>query len=419
MKFLRKICVINEIRIYFLLTLIILLVKIIFLEFHLKRSTLLTPDSMDYLLAGNNFIGTYFSSTRSELLLSLYRLPGYPFIISLIGSTHLLIYAQIFAHSLIGIISVLVLRQIFNVKSKTVCLLAFIFIQIETSLIVYSYRVLSDLFFALLILLLTYTVLAKQKYPNYKCFDYILIFLLISSFLFRPTSVALIITFGIMAVISKNRKYFFRLFIYSSLIFLAYSSFNLIKSGVFTYTLVQNQNFLIYEGIGSKAINSQLQFEKLIEAEIELRNVKLANNMDLNEINSYNLNRGLELINNNRLAFAKMHAIGLLKVLYGPNRYEFIDIISDNGRLKFSKMGVRIILGISFLITFLISSLGLFSVFRIFLFGDSAKFIVILIFSFVLISSSSIGYGRFRTPISALLITCIALKMSRLSIKCK
>ena len=405
-----------EIKIYVASTILIILSKVLFLNHHLKESTLLTSDSVDYLSAGENFFNTYFSTTKPEVLLSLYRLPGYPLLISITDSTQILIYVQIFAHSLIGIVAVILLKKIFYIRSKLICLFAYFLIQIETSLLVYSYRLLSDLLFALIVLLLTYVILYRQKYPNKKYLNYLVIVLLISSFLFRPTSFAFIIVFAIMSVISKNKKYFSKLFVYSVIIFLVYSSFNLVKSGVFTYTLLQNQNFLIYEGIGAKDINSPLTFNTLIYEEMKLRNEKLGSDPQLKEINTYNFKRGLELINMNRIAFAKMHTIGVLKVIYGPNRFELTEILSDKGRLNLSKIDIQIIYGVAFFVTFFISSLGLLSMFRIFASSDAAKFISVTILSFILISSSSIGYGRFRTPISALLIVCIAVGFSNAKI---
>jgi hypothetical protein len=403
-----------EIRSYIISTIVIILAKILFLNQHLRKSTLLAPDSIDYLKAGDNFIGTYFGTSASELLLSLYLLPGYPFLISITDSIQMLIYIQILTHSLISIIVVILLRKILDVKSKLVCLFAYVLLQIETSLLVYSYLLLSDLLFALIVLLLTYAILSRQKYPNKKYLHYLIIFLLTISFLFRPTSLAFIIIFALMSAISKNRKYFFKLFIYSVIIYIAYSSFNLVKSGVFTYTLLQNQNFLIYEGIGSKDVNSPLPLNTLISTEIRLRDHQLAGGGDsqLKEINSYNFQRGLELINQNRMAFIEMHITGTLKVLYGPNRSPLTEILSDAGRIKLNNISTQIILGTAFFVTFLISSLSIISVFRIFTLSDSAKFIAITIMSFVLISSSSIGYGRFRTPVSALMVVGIAISLS-------
>jgi hypothetical protein len=405
-----------EIKIYAVLTSMILLLKVLFLSKHLKETTLLTSDSVDYLSAGENFFRTYFSTSNPELVLSLYRLPGYPLLISITDSTQMLIWVQIFAHSLISIVAIILLKKIFNIESKLICLFTYVLIQIETSLLVYSFRLLSDLLFALIVLLLIYAVLYRKKNPNKKYLSYLVIFLLIACFLFRPTSFAFIIVFAIMSVISENKKYFMKLFVYSVIIFLSYSSFNFVKSGVFTYTLLQNQNFLIYEGIGSKDVNSPLEFNALIDEEIKLRNEKLGYDQQLIDINNYNLKRGLELINTNRLAFAEMHTIGILKVVYGPNRFELTEILSDGKRLNLSKIDIQIIYGVAFFITFFISSLGLISMCRIFAYNDSTKLISITIITFILISSSSIGYGRFRTPISALLIVCIAISFATIKI---
>jgi hypothetical protein len=144
--------------------------------------------------------------------------------------------------------------------------------------------------------------------------------------------------------------------------------------------------------------------ESIQSQEEFLRKTVIGTNVTLGEVNSYNLKRGIDLISENKYSFIKMHVIGVFKLLYGPNRGELLHTFTDSGRNKIPKLLWTIIFSTYFGLTFIISTLGIIGSLKYFFTNDIFKIISVTIFVFIALSSSSLAYGRFRTPISAFLI---------------
>ena len=184
----------------------------------------------------------------------------------------------------------------------------------------------------------------------------------------------------------------------------SYCGFNYLKNGIPVYTLTQNSNLLFYEGAGAKAISSSQSLEHIQSQEEYLRSIVIGTNATLGESNSYNFRRGIDLISENKYSFFKMHVIGVFKLLYGPNRAELFQIFTDSGRNEISKSLWVIICIFYYGLTFIISTLGIIGSLKYFNINDTFKIMSLTIFVFIALTSSSLAYGRFRTPISAFLI---------------
>jgi hypothetical protein len=149
--------------------------------------------------------------------------------------------------------------------------------------------------------------------------------------------------------------------------------------------------------------------EFIQDQEALLRESTLGTNATLKEIDSYNFKRGFELIFENKLSFIEMHVTGVIKLLYGPNKAELLQLSTDSGRVKIPKLLWAVVFSFYLCFTFIISTLGIIGSLKYFLVHESFKLMSITIFVFILFTSGSLSYGRFRTPISAFLIFFAAL----------
>jgi len=407
----------KEVKIYLFSFITIFTFKSIILFLHLKRSNFITPDSLEYLSAASNLQDTYFNSTNLNLSLSLLRLPGYPIFISFFEVNKNLILLQVFIHGVIGIITVLILRKILHLQSSRICFLAFIATQFETSLFVYSFRILADLLFAFLILLLAFLIFKFYATNKRGTIYFLVIVSTVLCLIVRPVSIIFFVVFLVMTIISKKKSFFLNIFLVSLIFVGTYSYFNFLKSGAFVYTTVQNHNLLFYEGAGAKALFNSSNLVSVQKEEVDLREQKIGRVATIKEINDYNFKRSLELIRDNKISFVFMHVLGTFKVLFGPNRAELNQILSDSGRISTWPVAQLFLISFSLLLAVLIGTLGLIGAIRYFHKNDFYRFMTLTIFMSLAISGSALAYGRFRAPISAFLIILSSIIINEYSTK--
>ena len=394
----------KETIVYATSVVIIFFIKYLFLNNYLTKSNFKTPDSLEYLQAAANFKETYFGIDPNFTQLSLTRLPGYPFFISLFDSHRTIILVQVLMQCSIGIVLVVMFKMISLKRLPKICFMLFILTQIDSSLSVYSYRLLSETLFSFMLLLLI-AIIAKRLNNNRKiALDAFITVLILVCFLIRPVAIYFLFIFLIMIFISTKKTLFINLFMITIIVYGSYCGFNYYKNNIFVYTLIQNSNLLFYEGAGAKAISSSRPLESIQTQEEILRRAVIGPKATLEEVNSYNLKRGIKLIYENKYSFIKMHLIGSFKLLYGPNRAELRQIFTDSGRNDIPESLWAVIFSIYFGLTFVISTLGVIGCLKYFFINDTFKLISLTIFVFIALTSSSLAYGRFRTPISALLI---------------
>jgi hypothetical protein len=397
-------------RMYSCIIVSFLIIKSLLLFFVLKKSDLQTPDSIGYLELSQNMAQYYIERPSSTWELSLIRTPGYPFFLALFGSpTKTIIVFQLLIHILISLTSIFVIKKLIPQKFPNASILAFIMIQIESSLFVYTYRILSDLIFALFVIFLILLICGKHNHTKIDKLDGAIFFVLLSILMIRPVGIVLLPIFIFMFLVTEYKMLYARLLIFTALIFGAYSFYNYSITGVFTNSTIQNHNLLYWEGAGAKSISVQTGLDVIQNAERKRSAKIIGENPTLQLRDSYNQKRAIELITENKFSFIKMHSIGVAKILFGPNRYEIIAIFSDTGRITLPKWLMQALVGISLSITILISTLGMIGAFIYLKRGASFKLISITIFSFLVISSGPQAYGRFRVPIAALLIIFAAL----------
>lgn len=394
----------NEIRVYTISVVVVFCTKYFFLKNYLVNSNFKTKDSYEYSKAAANLKETYLGTDPTYIQLSLMRLPGYPLFLSLFNSESKIVLAQVMMQCAIGLILVVMFRLILRKKLTKSSFLLFILTQFETSLLVYSYRILTELLFAFVLLLLIFFISNQSQIHKKVVLNTIIIVMIVLCFLIRPVAIYFIAIFFIMACISTKKTLYIKLFMVSIIVYGSYCGFNYLKHDIPVYTLIQNSNLLYYEGAGAKAISSSRTLEFIQDQEALLRKSTLGTNATLQEIDSYNFKRGIKLIFENKLSFIEMHVMGVLKLLYGPNKAELLQLSTDSGRIKISKLLWAIIFSFYLCLTFIISTLGMIGSVKYFLVNETFKLMSTTIFVFILFTSGSLAYGRFRTPISAFLI---------------
>ena len=113
----------------------------------------------------------------------------------------------------------------------------------------------------------------------------------------------------------------------------------------------------MYEGVGAKSLTLGASLMTTQNDEKRLRTYKLGENPTPHELDGYNLNRGFELIFENRASFVKLHIIGVGKILFGPNKYEINELFKAIHPI-FSSTYMTPLLNYSILlITFFITSI--------------------------------------------------------------
>lgn len=406
--FLRK----NQILFYIAFS--ILIIKYYFLFEYLNFSSFESSDSSDYLSASKNLENTYLNFSGLVDPISLSRLPIYPIFLNVFSSKLLVISIQIFLQLIMGVICILIIRKTLKITNSFLNIVIFLLIQVESSLFVYSYRILSEILFSFILLLLIYMIILKTEKKNNVMLIIFVTILTILIMLIRPTAIALLFVFLSMSIFEKKRILFVSLSLLSILVYGSYSYLNYTKSGIFVYSTTQNSNLFEYEGVPAKAISRSVSKQEIQKEESELKHIALGENPTLKESNNYHRTRGLELILENKYSFLKLHIVGVFKVLYGPNKLELEQIFSDEGRLNLTKIQSTIILYSSIVMTFIISSLGIFGAFLYFRKNYIYRLMSLTILSFLILSSGGSAYGRFRTPISALLVIFASLVLIRL-----
>jgi len=393
---------------WFLAILIAVFIKLFILIQILGKYDFRSPDSPAYLLLSKNLAESYLGGKNSYSDLSLLRTPGYPFFLNIFStSVSKVILAQIFISIAISIVLVLVVRKLSQSDSKIFSFAVFIISQIETSLFVYSYKILTEMLFAFLITLFIYLLLLIKNIKNV-LYAPLLFVILIFAMLVRPIGIVFVIVFAVLIFITPSRSLYVVLFLISLLIIGTYSFHNYSKSGIFVMSTVQNVNLLMYEGAGAKAISVRSTLGITQSNENSLRNYKLGDNPTVYEIDNYNFNRGLELILENKISFIRLHIVGVAKILFGPNKFELNELFSAISPIFESRFLEYLVVIFSLLTTLFISFFGFVGAGYFFKYKET-QFLSVFLFVYLIFTSGANAYGRFRAPIAPILIIFASL----------
>jgi hypothetical protein len=397
-----------------LLVSLITFLKIFVLFFYLKRSTFQTKDSSEYIISADNFFDTYFTNSPEFLTLGLRRTPGYPLFISLFNSTLSIIFLQIILHMIITIIGIAIYRNISKTKNTKNEFLVFTIIQIESSLLVYSFRLLTDILFATLVALLVYLIMVYDKDKKIRGIELFLFGVVFLMLMVRPIGIGLISVFLILIYLAKDKNLYKKLLIFTIVIIALYSSFNYSKAKMFVVSTIQNEHLLFFQGAGARAITESKSLSVIELQEENLRNKVIGEDAQIKETNSYNGQRGYELIWQNKISFVKLNAQGVVKNLYGPNRFELQQLVTDEGRSMHLSVFAKYIVWLSFVFTFLISSTGILGMIFFARKNEITKIVIVISSVLILMASGAGAYGRFRVPVSMFLSVYSVIFLNRL-----
>jgi hypothetical protein len=393
----------KEFRYLLFLCLFFGVVKILVLLRLVGQNVSDSPDSKIYKTLAMDFFNSYSINSSSNIEISVLRTPGYPLFIKILQNEFTIISIQILLSLMISTLLVLIAKSVIKSFSPILGYIIFITSQIESSIFVYTFKILTELLTAFALTLFLF-FLIRQKNTSNPINIFVTAAIMILCCLIRPLPIIFIVTFIVLLFISQKRKTHAKLLFILILFYFAYSSYNLVRAEIFTYTSVQNMNLLLYEGVGAKALSKDLDLLSVQKQEYDLRNFVLNSKPSLSDIDNYNLHRGLELISGNKLSFIKLHFIGTAKILFGPNKAEILSFINLNSNQSPWITTQEVIILISQFSTLIISSLGLIGALYFLIKNSEIRFLSIFMLVYLLFSSGASAYGRFRTPISPILV---------------
>ena len=401
----------KETRVELVTILVFLIAKISLFIFFLKESTFRNPDSEGYLMLANNFREAYLENRSEFQYLALLRTPGYPFFISLLNSnTNLIILVQLILNALMSLIIVVFIKKVLNIENFKISLVVVVLVQLETSLTVYSYRILTEAVFTFLVLiflfLLTYCIKLDKFNVKFLVALSLLVFLIL---MVRPIGLALLLILSLSLFYTNKKRILATLVVLIICFNISYSTFNYLTKQTFTPSTVQNHYLFIYQGVASKAISESQSLESVAGREVALRDETLGEEQSFAKIDAYNQRRGLDLIAQNKLSFLKLNLKGVIKLHYSPNRLELGEISSDEGRVNYSSTVENGFVILSLVITFIITTFGVIGALFYFRKGFEYKLLTTTVAVFVLFASGANAYGRFRVPIAPILSIFSAL----------
>lgn len=387
-------------------------IKLFLVLFFFKNSNFFTPDSYKYIELANRFFSAYLTRDKQVLDQSLSILPGYPAFLKLhMLNTFGILLSQFLIHLFISFCVIVIMHLVVPDSTIKTKFFAFLLSQIETSLFVYSFRILSEILFTLFFLLLVIGVVKILKYQIFNI-KIILFTNIIVVCLIRPVGFHLCAAFLCSAMFLSNKKVFLKLLLITLSCLGMYATFNFVSGGIYTYSTLQNHYLLFYEGAGARSFTESIPLANIQSEELKLRIQALGDFPDPNTRDSYNFKRGLELILDNKVSFLKIHLLGVIKILFGPNKFEISQLLSDSERIKVSSVAEYLMLILAILTTGFIAIFGLLGMLIYFTKSVESKFIVIIFTVFLLGSSGPQAYGRFRAPISGFLVIFAVLAIN-------
>lgn len=398
---------------YLLVSILFLFSKFVLVITRDNKDSFKTFDSQGYLRLSEAFPNSFFNSSDSSLQeLSLLRTPGYPIFLWILNDNPIAVaLTQSLVQIFMAYISILIFREIAHNPNKKYEKTIFVLVNLESSLVVHSLYLLGDLLFSFFVSLfmLFFIKYIKRKQFSKRIFLAVSL-VMITAITIRPIGVILLIYLPLIGIFTREFK---RVSLLLGILIVwigAWSGYNLIRADIFVYSTIQNHNLLMYEGAGAKAMSQQIDLKVSQKQELLLRDKKVGVNATLSEIDSYSFKRGIELIKENFGSFLKLHGIGILKILFGPNQGETIRFISDGNRVKAESDIERILVATFSLFAFILGTVSICAI-TYFLFSNGiGRWIASISIIFIIFSSGSQAYGRFRAPLAVFMIVlCINL----------
>ncbi len=373
----------------------------------------LEPDTLDtYIPVSNDFITNYIVEPGKLTFLDAEVTPVFPMFLAL-PFTLKQSLVLIFSLSFITLFLYFKLIQhLFNTKLAT---LAVVILSWEPSFFVSALRLAPETIYTFFVMASISVFVLKPfqiRYANYLIGG----FLLGLSTLTRPIGLVIFIapTIYLLANLKRIKQITKFLFCYFSSLALPFlwSLRNYLVHGFFGVSTIASNNLLFYEGAAAKAESTNQTLELVQDQESLRREIFLHGESGVSQINSYNLERGVELITEYPMDLIHTHVIGVFKLFFGPGR-EFVNQVFSVLPYRFLEaVQIGLVLTILFLVVLncyaLIGTVSLLAV-RPGLLGV----ISVLLIPLIIVSSGSIAYSRFRSPIAPIICLMAAIGFSR------
>jgi 4-amino-4-deoxy-L-arabinose transferase-like glycosyltransferase len=366
-----------------------------------------------YLPAAENFMNTYFLTPNELTNIDAQVTPVFPLFLSLPFSNHILLIFNLLISFTTLLLFYKLTAHLFNPK---IALVATVLLTWESSFFSSSLRLAPEMLFIFFLISAAYLFSIKPITNNF--FNYFGVGMLIGmALLTRPIGLILLAIptlyfFLNLKRINLQKNTLIWLFA-STILPLIWCVRNYKIYKFFGISSISNNNLLFYEGAAAKAKSTGQSLESVQNSELARRLDYLGNVPDTAEINSYNFSRGIKLIQENPMSLIQTHLEGLGKLLFGPGREFNSEVLRNLPDIFLNFQNPILILSLIFLLGLYVSgALGIEALRS----NDRVILLTLLaiLIPLIAVSSGSIAYSRFRTPLSPIICLLSAVGISHM-----
>ena len=402
---------------YVVFSICLFAIKFIFVITRESEKSFMTFDSEGYLDLSKFFPSSFLVPIDESLKeMSLLRTPGYPIFLWILNENPVTVaLIQCSIQILMAYVAVLIYREVYTRSSIRQEKIVFALVSVETSLTVHSFFLLSDLLFAFFISLFMFFLIKSIKVKETSNITLLLAALvMIIAVAIRPVGIVLFVYLPLLAMTTREFKKIMLLLCTLVVWTAIWSGYNYLRADIFTYSTIQNHNLLMFEGAGAKAESQGINLRVSQKEELQLREQVIGSEVTLNKTDSYSFERGIQLITENFDGFVKMHFLGMLKIVYGPNQGEAIRFLTAGERVRADSDLEKLLVTSMFILTFLIGTTSIFALLYFIFVKGIGSWIAQLTIIFMIFSSGSQAYGRFRAPIAVFMVVLSVGLVARL-----
>ena len=377
---------------------LVIISKIAIWSLNLKHpEVFMSNDSYSYLATAKNPWEGYFSTPNQFYDQRLRIVPGYPVFIFLLSWLDIKYFYLL--SSLIPIAVGAVFYKTFSKELPQTSKLTYLFLILDPALYFESFKVLSDSFFLLLMVLIIYFT---KKCISEKSYKYSVFAGLIFGYSVLVRPIAYYLPFIALIIFAATRSEHFKRILVLTLIAIviptAWIGKNYYEYGVPILSSVQGTNLIIGEVAGVRALAESKSYEEIISEEDKLKGAQLPRDATAKQIYQYDVSRAKNVLPDHPIELLKLHIIGFAKILFGPGKMTISELLPF---MPF--FATKFVIYLSSIISIL---LGLFSLIAISIYFYSSKAFFLLStyeLYFLVLASGSTAYSRFRIPISPII----------------
>ena len=381
-----------------LISLLVVISKLFVWALNLKHpEVFMSNDSYSYLATAKNPWEGYFSIPNQFYDQRLRIVPGYPLIIFLLSWLDIKYFYLL--SSFIPIAVGAIFYKTFSKELPQTSKLVYLFLILDPALYFESFKVLSDSFFLLLMVLIIYFT---KKCISEKSYKYSIFAGLIFGYSVLVRPIAYYLPFIVLIIFAATRSEHFKRILVLTLIAIiiptAWIGKNYYEYGVTILSSVQGTNLIIGEVAGVRALAENKSYEEIIADEDILKSAQLPRDATAKQVYQYDVSRAKNVLPNHPLQLLKLHIVGVAKILFGPGKMTISEL------LPFMPISVtKLVIYLSGAISILFGSFSLIAI-AIYFYRSKTYFLLsIYEIYFLVLASGSTAYSRFRIPISPII----------------